>query len=154
MSKALLAGSFDPPTLGHLSLITRAAQLFSKLYICIAVNETKKPLFPISQRLAWLKVLTNDFGNIEVLSFNGLTVDAAKSAKVDVLVRGARNGCDFEYEAAMAQANYKLAAIETLILPASPETTHISSSIIKEILSSKGSLEGFLPQEVRKDLIT
>jgi len=138
MTKALLAGSFDPPTLGHCSLISRAAKLFSKLYICIAVNESKKPLFPIAQRLSWLKVLTKDFGNIEIFSFSGLTVEAAKNKGVDVLVRGARHGCDFEYEAAMAQANLKLTNIETMILPATPETAHIIPRAVRFCEKSAG----------------
>jgi pantetheine-phosphate adenylyltransferase len=151
MKSALLAGSFDPPTLGHISLIKRAAQLFSKLYVGLATNESKKPLFPIPQRLAWLKSLTKDIENIEVLSFTGLTVETAKNIGAGVLLRGARNGCDYEIESAMAYANYKLAKIETLILPAEPETAHISSSIIKDIFASRGALDDFLPQEIVKD---
>jgi pantetheine-phosphate adenylyltransferase len=148
LKTALFAGSFDPPTLGHLSLITRGCKLFDKLYLCVASNENKKPLFSLDQRVACLKSITKKFPNVEVSSFTELTVDAAKKLGADVLIRGARNGCDFELEAAMAHANFKLGQIETLILPANPQTAHISSTIIKDILATKGSLKEFLPPEV------
>ena len=148
MKTALFAGSFDPPTLGHLSLIARGCKLFPKLYLCVASNENKKPLFSLDQRIACLKSLVKKIPNVEIVSFTELTVDVAKKLGADALLRGARNGCDFELETAMAHANYKLGQIETLILPADPQTAHISSTIIKDILATKGSLKEFLPREV------
>lgn len=148
MKSALFAGSFDPPTLGHLSLIEKACKLFPKLYLSVASNENKKPLFSLEQRIACLKRLTKKFPNVEVVSSTELTVDVAKKLGVDALLRGARNGCDFELEATMAHANFKLGSIETVILPADPQTAHISSTIVKDIIASKGSLKDFCPKEV------
>lgn len=152
MKTALFAGSFDPPTLGHLSLINRASKIFSKLYIGIALNETKEPLFSVEKRLEWLKEIVKPFPNVKVISYSGLTIATAQKLEVDVLLRGARNGSDFEREWSLAAANLKLGGVETVIFPADALTAHISSTLIREILASKGSLRGFLPDEVLNDL--
>ncbi len=156
MGKALLTGSFDPPTLGHLDLIERASHLFDNLIVGLTENLAKKKssLLTISKRQELLETITRHLPNVEVLSYSGLTVDFAKQQNITYMIRGIRNGQDFDAELALSLANRKLKEIETLLLPANPNTLHISSSLIREIASAKGSLKEFLPaaviEEVRK----
>jgi pantetheine-phosphate adenylyltransferase len=149
MTIAFLPGSFDPPTKGHISLMERAAALFSRLYIGVADNSSKKTsLLPLNERTRLLQELLSHLPNVEILSFNGLTVDCAEKKGAHLLVRGARNGFEYETEVSRAHANYQLSKLQTCIIPADPSIMHISSSLVREILAAKGPLEAFLPRLV------
>jgi len=155
MSTAFLPGSFDPPTNGHLALIEKAAKLFQKLYIGVTDNPQKKrsPLFPVDERVLLIKALIAHLSHIEVISFKGLTVDYANKLGANCLIRGVRNGSDYESEISMAFANRILGKMETCILPTEPTTIHISSTLVREILAAKGPLEAFLPKQVISAII-
>lgn len=150
MKTALLPGSFDPPTFGHLSIIQRAAALCDKLYVAVGVNVSKanNELFSIEERVMMLKELTRSSPHIEVLPFTGLVVEFAKKKKADVLIKGLRGSSDCEYERMMAVANHKISGIETLFLFSDEKYSHISSTIICELAYYGASLEGFVPPSV------
>lgn len=154
MKKALLTGSFDPPTHGHLSIIKRAARLCDKLYVGIAINPAKieTSLLSNAKKKMLLEKLTKDIKNIEVVLFEGLVSDFTKTNEIDFLIRGLRAFSDFEYEFRMAIANKKLADIDTIFLMADVEHTHINSSLIREIAYFDGPIEKFVPQEVAEAL--
>lgn len=153
MKTAVFAGTFDPPTLGHLDIIRRAAKLYARLYVAVAVNESKgTPLFAIEERLRLLQELVADCAEIRVVTFSGLLVDFAREAEADVLVRGVRNCADFEYECQMASANRMLSGIETVFLITAPEYQHASSTLIREIAKQRGPLHQFVPKVVESAL--
>lgn len=144
MSKiALLPGTFDPPSLGHLDLIQRAAKICDHLIIAIAIKPNKKPLFTIEERKEMLQRIAP---KVEITAFDGLIVDLAKKRKATVLIRGLRSFSDFDYEFQMALANRTLGGIETLFLAA--EHTEISSTLIREIAHFGGPLHHFVPPEI------
>lgn len=153
MFKALLPGSFDPPTLGHFSLIERAAKLCDELVVAIGKSEAKRTtLLTIEERMHVLKKYTKHLPNIEIASFSGLTIEFARKAGAKAIVRGLRSSHDLEYEREMAEANRKLAGIETIFLIAGGETMQLSSSLIRELAKNKGSLSLFIPHELEKIL--
>ncbi len=147
---ALFAGSFDPPSYGHLDIIEKAAKLFDHLIISVAVNFKKKSkaLFTPEEKVELLKKMTKRFPNVEIVTFSHLTVDFAKAKKATVLVRGIRAYSDMNAEFQMALANRRLASIETVFLLGDEKYSHISSTIIREIAHAHGSLEAFLPPEI------
>lgn len=145
-NKTLFTGTFDPPSLGHLELIERAAAFSTYLTVGVAqVNHKLTSLLSLSQRVAFLKEATVHLSNVEVVPFKGLAVDLAKELDVEFLIRGVRSSADLTYEHQMAAANRKLSGIETLLLPASPETAHISSTLIREIGACDQNLSLFVP---------
>ena len=154
MKKMLLTGTFDPPTMGHLDIIRRGANLCDKLVVGIAININKRsqPFLTIEQRTDLLKKMTQDIPNVEVISFEGLVVDFAKKNGIDGLLRGLRPSADPDYEFQMASANRKMIGIETLFLLSDEKYSHISSTLIREIASYGHSVEAFVPQEVAKVL--
>lgn len=130
----LIAGSFDPPTLGHLDIIERAARLCDRLLVGLAQNSQKtNPLFTILERQAMLAEVCHGIPNVKIVEIPGLVVEYAKHHKVDFLIRGLRSTADFELEKQMAFANKKLGDIETFFLIGSPQYAHISSTLINEI---------------------
>ena len=154
MRTGLYPGSFDPITNGHIDIIKRSLGLVDKLIIAIGVSATKKPLFSFEQREAMLTAeiggLAKQMGvEIEVISFQDLLVNVARKHKAQFIIRGLRNGEDFEYEAQMTAMNRTMASdIETIFLSASPETAHISSTLVRQILSMKGDISPFVPKAV------
>jgi len=138
---AVYAGTFDPPTLGHEDMIKRAASLYDKLYVALMVNPGKKPIFSAQQRIKMLKKITEDFPNVEVESFDGLTAEFAYIKKAHTLVRGIRDEKDSAYEAHMAKRNEQLAQelfnhkLETVFLDTTLEYADTSSSYVKSLLS-------------------
>jgi pantetheine-phosphate adenylyltransferase len=144
---AIFPGSFDPPTIGHISLIKRSAAIFDK--VIVAVAENNNYMFPVDVRLAMLKSCCSYLENVVVTSFTGLMVDCASHYAADVIVKGARSMQDFDYERNMAAANKIIGSnIETFLLPSLPEYSYISSSLAKDILVNNGDLSSFLPSEV------
>jgi pantetheine-phosphate adenylyltransferase len=150
---ALFAGTFDPPTLGHLDLIRRASALFEKLTVAVAVNPTKQALLPVEVRLDLLRRICAGTPGVEVRSLEGLVVDAARAAGAGVLVRGVRHAGDFEFEAQMARTNRAIHdGIETMLLVSAPEHVHISSTLVRQIAGLGGDLSGLVPGEVARAL--
>ena len=146
MTKALYAGSFDPITYGHLDIIKAGTEIFEKVIVGIAYNPEKQSFLPIEDRLELIKECVKKYNNVEVVSFDSLTVDFAKENNAQVLLRGIRNSSDFEYEKQLADINLKLEpSIKTVFLSAIPEHASISSSAVRELISHKRSLELFVP---------
>lgn len=158
MRIGLYPGSFDPITNGHIDIIKRSLPLVDKLIIAIGVSATKKPLFSFQQREAMLKAeiggLAEELGvEIELISFQDLLVNVARAHKAQIIIRGLRNGEDFEYEAQMTAMNRTMADdIETIFLSASPETAHISSTLVRQIQSMKGDISPFVPKAVMDNI--
>lgn len=150
MNSAVCPGSFDPVTIGHLDIITRASAVFDKLYVVVMINPKKQPMFSDAERVEMLRTVTAHLENVEVLSYSGLLVDCAREKGAKVIVKGLRAVSDYEYEFQMALANRKLAPeIETVFMTTSAENMFLSSSVVKQIASFDGDISGFVPPEVR-----
>lgn len=149
MKIAVFAGSFDPFTLAHQDLVERALPLFDKIIIAIGVNHTKKGLMSLDSREAAINVLFKTQENIEVKSFQGLTVNFCREMGAGFMLRGLRNAKDFDYENAIAQNNLILAKeIETYFLMSRSGTAHISSTIVRDIWANQGDITAFVPEAV------
>ncbi len=149
MKIAIVPGSFDPVTNGHIDIIKRTAELFDEVYVAILVNSSKKPLFSVEERIELLKHVTRDIENVKIESFSGLLVDFAKAKKANCIVKGLRAVSDYEYEVQMALTNKQIAPeIETLFIPTSGLYSYLSSSIVKEIAKYGGDLSQMLPNEI------
>ena len=152
MRTAVFPGSFDPITLGHFDIVERAAPLFDKIVIAIGQNSQKKYMFSLEQRMEFIKKTFENFPNVEVDHFEGLTIDYCHSKNVHFILRGLRNPADFEFEKAIAQTNRELTKdnkIETIFLLTSAGKSFISSSIVREIISFNGDYELLVPDAVR-----
>ena len=138
---ALYAGSFDPPTFGHLNIIERAAKVFPRLIVGIGVSADKKTFLSHDERMELLQDLCKEMKNVAIDSYSGLTVDFAKDQGATVLVRGVRNQNDWSYEMNTTSMNRELEKdIETVIIPSLPSNSHISSSLVKEIARYQGDI--------------
>jgi pantetheine-phosphate adenylyltransferase len=146
---ALYAGSFDPPTYGHLDLVERAARLFPRLIVAVGMNPTRSPLFSVEERLDLLTQICAPYANVSVASFNGLLVDYGKKVGARVVVRGLRVGSDFEYELQIAHANADLEPkIDTVFLPSRTRHGFLSASLVREIASHGGDVSRYAPAVV------
>lgn len=146
---AIYPGTFDPVTNGHTDLIARAAALFPKLIIGVAANPSKQPKFTLEQRVALIRSVTAELGNVEVVGFSGLLVDFAKQYQATVLVRGLRAVSDFEYEFQLASMNRKLyPALESVFLTPSEDNRFISSTLVKEVALHGGDVQQFVHPQV------
>lgn len=143
---AMYAGSFDPFTRGHADIVCRGLALFDRVIIAIGVNESKRNLFSPEQRLRQISHFYQNEPRVEVLTYNGLTVDFAQRHDVGFLLRGVRSSTDMEYERTLADLNRHIASMETVLLPASQLLTHISSTVVRELLHFGGDVSGFLPE--------
>ncbi len=149
MTRALYPGSFDPVTLGHISVIKRAADTFDELIVAILKNDSKNPLFTTEERVQMIEEVVSDIPNIKVMSFNGLLVDFAKTNNVKTIVRGLRAITDFEYELQMAQSNKTLEpTIDTVFFTTDVEYSYLSSSGVKEIAKFGGDISKFVPEQI------
>lgn len=150
---ALCAGSFDPPTNGHINIIERGLRLFERIIVAVAVNTTKAPTLGPHERAEILKQIFGEEQRIEVVTFEGLLVDYAKQRKVPTLLRGIRNMSDYEYESQMALVNKTLhPEIDTVFMMTEGKYAHLSSSFIKEIVTYGGSGHGMIHPIVEKKL--
>ena len=145
---AVIPGSFDPVTYGHLDVIERAAARFDSLVVACLRNRGKEPMFDVDERVALLKDVVADYGNVEVASFEGLLVDFCRSRGIGVIVKGLRAVSDFEYELQMAQMNHRIGDVETLFLATSPVYSFLSSSLVKEVARFGGDISDFVPPVV------
>ena len=150
--KILIPGSFDPPTNGHIDVITRCLKVFDEVLVGVIVNPSKESLFSTETRTEMLNEVFNENKNVTVKSFEGLLVDFAKENKVDAIVKGLRAMTDFDYELQMAQMNFNLADFETMFIPTSPEYGYVSSSLVKEIHSYGGDVTELVPENVSERL--
>lgn len=155
MKKAIYPGSFDPLTMGHVDIILRGASLFDELIVCVMNNYRKKYLFTDLERQELVSSTFEAYPNIKVEIYNGLVVDYAKQVGAIAIVKGLRNGEDFGFEQAMDYHNNRLAPeIETTFLMARNENLHLSSSVVKEILTFNGDIHGLVPELVEERLKT
>ncbi|MCC8145731.1 MAG: pantetheine-phosphate adenylyltransferase [Bacteroidales bacterium] len=143
---ALFPGTFDPFTLGHLSLVERGLHLVDEIIIAIGVNNNKKTFFSLEQRIQMVSKLFEQNPKVKVESYESLTVDYAKEKNAHYILRGIRSVNDFEYEKNIADVNRKISGIETFVLFTEPEHTHISSSIVRELLCYGKDVADFVPK--------
>ncbi len=152
IKRAVFPGSFDPITIGHYDLILRALPLFDELVLAIGQNASKSYLFDLSQRLDWLKTVFKDYDKIKVDSYEGLTVHYCQRIEAKYLVRGLRQASDFDYEKTISQLNQMLdREIETVFLISRPSYSHISSTIVREIIKGRGDLSQLIPPGMQID---
>ncbi|MFH1476033.1 MAG: pantetheine-phosphate adenylyltransferase [Verrucomicrobiota bacterium] len=150
---AVYPGSFDPLTLGHVDVVHRAARLFDRLILAVAVSAGKGTLFSIKERMAMARSLAETTPNVEAVQFNGLLVDYVRRIGARVIIRGLRAFSDFEYEFQMALTNRKMAPdVEVLFMMPRESYSYISSSVVREIASLGGDTSKFVPAFVHAAL--
>jgi len=151
--RALCPGSFDPVTNGHLDIVGRASRLYDEVVVAVLVNETKRGLFDIDERMEMLREVTVAYGNVQVDSFQGLLVDYCRANAIPVVVKGLRAVSDFDYELQMAQMNHGLAGVETVFISTNPLYSFLSSSLVKEVAKYGGDVSPHVPETVRRRLV-
>ena len=153
MNVAIVPGSFDPVTNGHLDIIKRTADLFDVVYVSILSNSTKNPLFQLEERVELIRRVTSELPNVKVESFTGLLVDYARHRNAKFIVKGLRAVSDFEYEFQMSLTNKQLAPeIETFFITTNSKYSYLSSSIVKEVAKYGGDLTQMVPHEIIEDI--
>ncbi|GGM06553.1 pantetheine-phosphate adenylyltransferase [Nakamurella endophytica] len=154
MTHAVCPGSFDPPTRGHLDIVGRTARLFDRVTVAVLVNPDKQGLFDVAERMDLLRRTTAELGldGVRIDSFTGLLVDYCTANGVTAIVKGLRAVSDFDYELQMAQMNKDLSAVDTLFMPASPEYSFLSSSLVKQVARLGGDVRHLLPDAVAEAL--
>lgn len=153
MKTAIYPGTFDPPTMGHVDVARRAARIFDHLILVVATRRGKAPLFTTEERMDLVRAALADVPNVAVDSFSGLTVDYARQVGAVAIVRGLRAVSDFEDEFTLAHMNEAMApGIESVLFMTSPEYAFVSSSLIKEVASLHGNVDGMVPVEVEAAL--
>lgn len=146
---AIIPGSFDPITLGHMDLVRRASRLFDEVVVAVLENTSKKPWFDAEGRVMMVQHETAGFSNVRCARFSGLLVELVEKERAQVIVRGVRGGSDLEYETVMARMNAHLRpGLDTIFLPSSPELTHIASRLVREIAYLGGSVDGLVSPRV------
>lgn len=146
MTKALFPGSFNPFTIGHLSVAERAAGIFDRLVIAVGVNISKTSPEQIEKLVDSVRKAVAHIENVEVISYNGLTADACRQTESTVIVRGLRNSSDFNYEQQLAEVNRRISGIETVFINSTPELACVSSSMVRELERFGVDISGFLPE--------
>jgi len=152
LRRAVCPGSFDPVTNGHLDIIGRASRLFDEVIVAVLVNESKRGLFRIDERLDLLREVLKPYENVRIESFQGLLVDFCRTERAAVVVKGLRAVSDFDYELQMAQMNIGLAGVETLFMPTNPQNSFISSSLVKDVAKWGGDVTPHVPELVSRRL--
>lgn len=147
---AVFPGSFDPITVGHVDLVKRALPLFDEIVVAIGVNTQKKSLFSLEQRIDWLHEVFKQEPQVRVDHFENLTADFCKKIGAQYLLRGLRNASDYDYEKTISQLNHIIGdGLETIFLISQPAYSHISSTIVREIIKGGGDASPFLPGTVQ-----
>jgi pantetheine-phosphate adenylyltransferase len=150
---AIYPGSFDPPTNGHLDLIARGSQIFDELVVAVLRNAEKSPLFNLAERRLMLESLTERFKNVQVDTFDGLTVDYAAKMGASAVLRGIRAISDYEYELQMALMNRKLRPdLETVFMMPAEQYSYLSSKLVREVAQLGGSIKDLVPELVERRL--
>lgn len=150
MRIAVFPGSFDPLTKGHEEIVRKAVPLFDKIYVAIGENANKKYCFPMEKRLQWIRQAFADESKVEVVVYEGLTIDFCRKVGARFILRGLRNSMDFQYEKDIAEANRHLAPeVETIFLLSSPELAHVSSSLVRELYHHQGNYSEYVSFELK-----
>jgi len=148
---ALFPGTFDPVTLGHTDIIDRALPLFDKLVVGIGRNTNKVPMFTEEERVSWIQEIYKENDKVEVVAYDGLTVECCKKVNANFILRGIRYVNDFEYEKAIADMNRSIAGnIETIFLTCLPQYTSVASTLVRDVLRNGGNVTQFLPDAVNE----
>lgn len=150
MRKAVFPGSFDPITIGHTDITDRALPLFDEIILAIGTNSSKKYMFSLEERLNFLEKTYENEPKVKVMTYEGLTVDFCKSQDAKFLLRGLRNGIDLEFEKSIGQTNLKMAGIDSVFFIASSGKSHISSTVVRDVIKHGGDYEFMVPDAVRK----
>ena len=154
MKNAIYPGSFDPVTIGHLSIIRRCAEIFDHLTVCVMVNAGKNPMFTLDERVDLIRRVVADLPNVEVDSSNELLAEYARKKGSCVIVKGLRAGSDFETEFQMAMINRKInPELDTMFLTSEHQHTYLSSSVVKELGRYNVDLKDFLPEAIIPDFL-
>ncbi|MBK6700483.1 MAG: pantetheine-phosphate adenylyltransferase [Saprospiraceae bacterium] len=149
MKIAVIPGSYDPITFGHIDIIRRALPLFDEVIVAIGINSQKKNLFSLEERIRWIQEIFKDEPKVKVDHFEGLTLHFCQKVGAKYLVRGIRNATDFDYERTISQIHNTIATdLETLFFIAKPELSHISSTIVRELILGGGDISAFVPDLV------
>lgn len=151
---AIYAGTFDPLTVGHISIVERGLRIFDEVVVAVASNIRKSPLFSVDERIDFIEDVFAQQLGVRAVAFDGLLVDLAKEVGAVALLRGLRTAVDFEYEAPMVHMNRHLApAVETVFVCAEQEEVFVSSSLVKEVARFGGDIERFVPPQVHQPLL-
>lgn len=146
---AILPGSFDPITNGHVDIVERALPLFDELIVAIGVNTQKKYLFSLEERINWIQQVFKDEPKVKVESYNGLTINYCKARGANYIIRGIRSAADFEYEKTIAHLNNTMEpSIETILILSKAELSSVSSTIVREIIIGAGDVSKFIPKSI------
>lgn len=146
---AIFPGSFDPITKGHESIVLRALPLFDKIILAVGINAEKQGFFSVEKRVNWLTKVFENYPQIEIKTYTGLTVDFCKKNNVKYILRGLRTSADFEFERSIGQINKQMYAdLETVFLLTTPEFTALNSSIVRDIIRNNGDASEFVPEQV------
>ena len=151
--KAIFPGTFDPITNGHLDVVRRASALFGGLVVAVAAVTGKKTLFSLDERVGLARASLEGLEGVQVMPFDGLLVNFARSQGASVIVRGIRGAGDADYEVSMAAANRALSGLETVFIAPSPEVSFISSTLVRSAASAGADVSGFVPAQVARALI-
>lgn len=147
---ALFPGSFDPFTAGHLNILKRTLTMFDKVVVAVGINQDKRGFYDMDMRMDIVREAVKGMEGVDIVKYDGLTIDVCRSLGIRHIVRGVRNMIDFETERSIADANRRLAPeIETIIIPTAQEFAHISSSAVRDLLSHGGDTSIFMPEGVR-----
>jgi len=151
---AMYPGTFDPLTLGHEEIINRAAKLFDNLLVAVAVNSSKPTMFNIQDRLRLVEIVSSRYPNVTFSSYEGLTIDFANTNNINVIVRGARNSTDFNYESQISQMNNTMdSALESIFFIASDPFKSITSSLVRQVIDLNGDYSKFISKDVANHLV-
>lgn len=150
MKRAVFPGSFDPITMGHVDIIERGLELFDEIIVAIGINAEKKYMWTLEERVAFIKNTFADNPKIKVATYEGLTVAFCQEHNAKFLLRGLRNSLDFSYEKSIAQTNELMGGIESVFIISSPEASHISSTIVRDIARYGGDFSSLVPTAVNK----
>ncbi len=145
---AVFPGTFDPITNGHVSIVERALPLFERIVIGMGVNSTKRTMFGQEERMRWIGEAFAGDPRIEVIAFDGLTVDLCRRVNAGFIVRGLRNSTDHGFERSIALMNRQMTGVETIFLPSAPEHAHISSTIVRELIANKADVSALVPMDL------
>ena len=147
--KAIFPGSFDPITIGHIEIIEKSLKIFDEIIIAVGTNPQKKYMFTENQRLNFIIKYFKNEKNVKAVAYEGLTFELCKKLKVKYIVRGVRNILDFEYEKNMSEFNRNQGQIETIIITSSNKNSHISSSLVKELIKNNSNFDHLVPNTVK-----
>ncbi|MDW8334212.1 MAG: pantetheine-phosphate adenylyltransferase [Bacteroidia bacterium] len=154
MRTALFPGSFDPITCGHVEIVRRGLKIFDRIVVGVGVNTSKTPTFSVEKRVEWIEKCFENDARVEVRTYQGLTVHFARECGAEFILRGLRAAPDFEYEKNIDLLNNHLfPGVQTVYLIAFPETAHISSTLVREVVRFGGILDGLVPPHVVEDIV-